>query len=107
MTAGVYDDKELQRLKDFNTDVCFVCLSGNDIRPYSNTKELVNRLLVVTDQMKNSGVKKIYVSEISTRGDFSKVPGLTKEIFDIKRNVSCMNRKIERKKSIQGPFCYI
>ena len=81
MTSADYDYNELQRLKDFNPNVCF---GGNDIRPDSDPKELVNRILVVTDQMKNSGVKKIYVSEISTRGDFSKVPRLTKEAFDIK-----------------------
>ena len=67
--ATDYDDIELQKLMDFNPDVCFVCLGGNDIRPDSDPSDLVKKILIVTDKMKESGVKKIYVSEISTRGN--------------------------------------
>ena len=94
MTATNYDDVELQKLKNFNPDVCFVCLGGNDIRPTSNPNDLVDKILVVTDKLKESGVKRIYVSEISTRGDFRKVPGLDKETFDKKRDA--MNRKLKK-----------
>ena len=44
----------------------------------------MKKILIVTDKMKESGVKKIYVSEISTRGNFKRVPGLDKKTFDIK-----------------------
>ena len=94
MTATDYDDIELQKLTDFNPDVCFVCLGGNDIRPDSDPSDLVKKILIVTDKMKESGVKKIYVSEISTRGNFKRVPGLDKKTFDIKREA--MNRKLKR-----------
>ena len=40
MTATDYDDIELQKLIDFNPDVCFVCLGGNDIRPDSDPSDL-------------------------------------------------------------------
>lgn len=36
MTATDYDGVELQKLKDFNPDVVFVCLGGNDIRTMSD-----------------------------------------------------------------------
>lgn len=94
MTAGNYNGVELQKLKDFNPDVCFVCLGGNDIRPDCNPSEIVQKILVVTDQMKESGVKKVFVAEISTRGDFRKVPGLDKQTFDNKRN--SVNRKLKK-----------
>ena len=60
MTAGNYDDVELQKLKDLNTDVCFVCLGGSDIRPTSDPCKLVDKILIVTDKMKKSGVKTIF-----------------------------------------------
>ena len=100
MTAGNYDGAELQKLKDFNPDVCFVCLGGNDIRPDCHPSEIVQKILVVTDQMKESGVKKVFVAEISTRGDFRKVSGLDKQTFDNKRN--SVNRKL--KKSLKGKY---
>ena len=43
MTATDYDDIELQKLIDFNPDVCFVCLGGNDIRPDSDPSDLVKK----------------------------------------------------------------
>ena len=74
---------ELQKLIDFNPDACFVCLGGNDIRPGSDPSDLVKKILIVTDKMKESGVKKIYVSEISNRGNFKRVPGLDKNVIDV------------------------
>lgn len=49
---------------------------------------------MVTDQLKESGVKRLYVLEISTRGDFRKVPGLDKETFDKKREA--VNRRLKK-----------
>ena len=83
MTATDYDDIELQKLIDLNPDACFVCLGGNDIRPGSDPSDLVKKILIVTDKMKESGVKKIYVSEISNRGNFKRVPGLDKNVIDV------------------------
>ena len=83
MTATDYDDIEWQKLTDFNPDVYFVCLGGNDIRSDSNPSDLVKKILIVTDKMKESGVKKIYVSEISTRGNFKRVPGLDERLLTL------------------------
>ena len=73
----------------------FWCLGGNsintDIKPAEIYAEIVNRV----EYLKSIGVKKVYVSEISERGDFRKTPGLTKETFDEKRLV--INRRLRRK----------
>ena len=50
--------------------------------------------------MNKSGVKKVYVSKIWERGDFSKSEGLTKEVFEDKRK--WVNRRLQQK--LKGDF---
>ena len=50
--------------------------------------------------MNKSGVKKVYVSKISERGEFSKSEGLTNEVFEDKRKV--INRRSQQK--LKGDF---
>lgn len=81
-------------LLQFNPSACFICLGGNDIKEESNPADIVQKILRITDKMKDCGVRKIYISEISERGCFKKSPGLTKESFEIKRNA--INKKLKK-----------
>ena len=79
----------------FQPDVVFWCLGGNSITKFSPPGNIVKEVLEYVEKLKSVGVKKVYVSEISERGNFSKSPGLTKPVFDEKRQV--INRRLRLK----------
>lgn len=53
----------LRDLLQFSPSACFVCLGGNDIKTDSDPADIVQKILHITDKMKECGVRKIYVSE--------------------------------------------
>ena len=87
-----------QQWKDLITyipDVVFWCLGGNSISVDVCPADVVKEILQRVETLKESGVKKVYVSEISQRGCFKKSKGLTKGEFDDKRRV--INRRLQQK----------
>ena len=79
----------------YRSDVVFWCLGGNSIDKDISPGDIYNEILSRVDLLKKSGVKRVYVSEISERRCFKKSPGLTKETFDDKRRV--INRLLQKK----------
>ena len=65
----------------FQPHVVFWCLGANSITKDSSPGEHVKAVLDYVEELTKSGVKKVYVCEISERGDFSKSEGLTKEVL--------------------------
>ncbi|WAR29243.1 hypothetical protein MAR_002811 [Mya arenaria] len=55
---------------------------GNDITTTSTPSEIVQTISEIVDDLYESGVKDVF---IMSRGDFSKCPGLTKQLFDNQR----------------------
>ena len=68
----------------YKTDAVFWCLGGSSIDKDIAPADIIKEILSKVDELKKSGVKKVYVSEISERGCFKKSPGLTKDTFDNK-----------------------
>lgn len=68
-----------------NIDVILINAGGNDISTTSSPKEICRRICEMAESLYRSGVKKVYIAEILTRGDFRKCPGLTKQVFDEQR----------------------
>ena len=79
----------------YKPDAVFWCLGGNSIDKDIAPADIIKEILSKVDELKKSGVRKVYVSEISERGDFRKSPGLTKDTFDNKRRV--INRRLQKK----------
>ena len=75
------------RLKSLRPDVVFINVGGNDLTTTSNPREVYDRILGLVDELKQVGVKVVYVAEILTRGDFRKCPDpkMNKESFDLQR----------------------
>lgn len=70
-------------------------VGGNDITPISSPRDIFNRIQAMVKDLTDMEVKNVYVCEILTRGDFSKCPGLTKEVFDRQRKK--INSLLQRK----------
>ena len=75
------------RLKSLRPDVVFINVGGNDLTTTSNPREVYDRILGLVDELKQVGVKVVYVAEILTRGDFRKCPDpkMNKESCDLQR----------------------
>ncbi|OWF37614.1 hypothetical protein KP79_PYT10423 [Mizuhopecten yessoensis] len=66
-------------------EFAFLHVGGNDISPTSTPREIFERIVELVFTFNNAGMKKVWVAEIITRGNFSKVPGLTKEAYECQR----------------------
>lgn len=97
--GGMRADSVIQRvlceLMDFHPETVFVCLGGNDISVNSSPRQTFEDIVNVVSILSENGHKNVYISEIITRGQFSKPPGLTKEIFDKKGKV--INKQLRKK----------
>ena len=92
--------KQWEELQRYRPEVVFWCLGGNSIDKDISPAVIYHEIIELVDTLKQAGVKKVYVSEISERGNFRKSPGLTKEAFEEKRKI--VNRRLRRK--LQGEF---
>lgn len=70
------------------TDIVFLSIGGNDTSPISNPENIYDHISKLVEDLKDAGVRRVFISEILPRADFSKsVPvGLTKSNFDRDRN---------------------
>lgn len=95
MRADNVNQRVLVELMDFHPETVFVGLGGNDISvnssPRQTSEDIVKKATVFSD----NGAKDVYISEIMTKGQFSKTPGLKKEIFEKKRKV--INKHLRKK----------
>ncbi|KAH3792440.1 hypothetical protein DPMN_145937 [Dreissena polymorpha] len=66
-------------------DIVIVAVGGNDITPTSQPKEIVRRITEIVNDISRNGCEHVYITEILTRGNFSKCPGLQKIVFDRQR----------------------
>ena len=90
--------KQWEELQRYRPEVVFWCLGGNSIDKDISPAVIYHEIIELVDTLKQAGVKKVYVSEISERGNFRKSPGLTKEAFEEKRKI--VNRRLRRKLQI-------
>lgn len=95
-TRKFYD--KLQSMLQYQPDVVFMILGGNDVSCNSSVDSIVGRLKTIVDKLYSSGIRRVFVGTIIERGSFWHSTGLTKEMFDkIRRGI---NRKLRR---ILGP----
>ena len=71
----------LKKVKSFKPGVVYIFLGGNSITKNTKPSELVDLYFSIIKDLRDSGVRKIYVAEIPTHGKF-KTPGLDKKCFD-------------------------
>lgn len=94
MRADNVNQRVLVELMDFHPEIIFVGLGGNDISvnssPRQTSEDIVKKATVFSD----NGAKNVYISEIMTKGQFSKTPGLKKEIFEKKSNQQTLEKEI-------------
>lgn len=95
MRADSVDQRVLRALMEFQPETVFVCLGGNDISMNSSPRQTFDDITKVVNILTNNGAKNVYIGEIMTRGQFSRSPGLTKEIFDKKRKL--INKHLKKK----------
>ena len=75
--------KQWEELQRYRPEVVFWCLGGNSIDKDISPAVIYHEIIELVDTLKQAGVKKVYVSEISERGNFRKSPGLTKEAWEM------------------------
>jgi lysophospholipase L1-like esterase len=88
------DHALFSRLLHQNADVVVLNVGGNDITATSFPIEIVSRIQILVDNLKDSGVKIVYICEILARGEFEE-PGLTKERFE--NQIKYINKKLAKK----------
>lgn len=76
-----------RRILTYKPDCLFLHVGGNDITTTTSPNDVVRKIMDIYCNLKDSGVKSVFVAEVLTRGDFSRSPDkdLTKVIFDKKR----------------------
>ena len=74
----------LKKVKSFKPGAVYIFLGGNSITKNTKPSELADLYFTIIKDLRDSGVRKIYVAEIPTRGKF-KTPGLDKKCFDSQR----------------------
>ena len=69
------------------SDYVFLSIGGNDISPISDPEVIFNNIRDLVEKLEETHVRRVYISEILPRGDFSKSKprGLTKAKFDSDR----------------------
>ncbi|OWF49394.1 hypothetical protein KP79_PYT01078 [Mizuhopecten yessoensis] len=74
----------LQKALEAGADVAFIHVGGNDIEADSRPRAIFNRIVSLVETMHGSGITRVWVAEILTRGLF-RAPGLTKDVFEKQR----------------------
>ena len=87
-------DEKLCQLLEFQPDVVFMNVGGNDIRSTTSIEELVKQIKSLVAYLQSSGVRRVYVASIVERGSFPSFTGLSKSKFNkIRRSV---NKKLQK-----------
>lgn len=95
MRADRVDQRVFCALLEFQPETVFVCIGGNDISMNSSPRQTFENINEIVNILTNNGTKNVYIGEIMTRGQFSRSPGLTKEMFDKKRKL--INKNLKKK----------
>lgn len=77
MMVDRYDEKLLQNMLRWKPDVVVLTLRGNDINLRSNPKEISSKLEELGNLILSTGVKRVFITLITERGQFKKDPLLT------------------------------
>ena len=66
------------------SDFIFLSIGGNDISPISDPEDIYTNICNLVRDLENAGVRRVFISEILPRADFSKSDpkGLTKTKFE-------------------------
>ena len=82
-----YAIARFNQMLDLRPDVAFINVCGNDITSKTEPSEIIDRVVKITSDLREAGTTTIFISEILTRGDFSKSQDtqLDKATFDRKR----------------------
>ena len=72
------------------SDYVFLSIGGNDISCTSNPDHIYDNICELVKDIEDAGVRRVYISEILPRENFSKRPGLTKTKFN--RDRKAINR---------------
>lgn len=84
-----------EQMLRFQPDVVFINLDGNDLSASSSVEAVVNRLKRIFDQLRQSGVRQIFVASIIERGSFWASTGLTRQKFNkIRRSINNKLRQL-------------
>lgn len=91
--------KMKKTLKKARPDYVFLSIGGNDISPISKPDDIFDNICDLVTEFEEAGVRRVFISEILQRGDFSKSqpPGLTKSKFD--RDRKRINKLLSEKYS--------
>ena len=85
MKAGSINQRLKHEMLQFQPEVVFICLGGNDISTTSSPLAIVKNIRRFVNELIAAGVRRVLVSEVLDRGNFDKSPGLTKTVFDAQR----------------------
>ena len=94
MTASNVSERLLIDLKLYTPDIVFLHFGGNDIRENSSCKAVCENIKFIVDELYRAGNKVVFVAEICERGNFTKAPGLTYDIFKKQKNT--VNRSLQK-----------
>ena len=86
MRADNPHQKVLKSCIDFQPDVVFLCIGGNDISAESSPRQIFEHIVNIANTFRSRGTKTAYIGEIMTRRQFCKSRGLTKGISTRKGN---------------------
>ena len=77
------DEEKKMKTAAAKTDFIFLSIGGN-ISPISDPEHIFSNICDLVKEFQGIGVRRVYISEIPPRADFSKSdpPGLTKSKFD-------------------------
>lgn len=92
MKASSVPEDILNDVFNFQPDIVFIQLGGNDISKSKTPSDLVGDLIKLVDNFKSAGVKQVYIGEILERGDFTKSPGVDITFFNSVRKF--VNRRL-------------
>ncbi|KAJ8310416.1 hypothetical protein KUTeg_012281 [Tegillarca granosa] len=87
-------------VQDISDRFATLSFSGNDIQIGRDAQEINDDLETLSSILLNSGVKNVFIGEISLRGNFTKSPGVDFELSKRMRN--SINRKLFR---VYGKRC--
>ena len=94
MTAKNVSECLLKDLALYAPDVVFLHIGGNDIRKDSSCTTVCENIRSLVEIIYKAGAKSVFVAEICERGNFTKAPGLTYEVYVKQKN--SINRSLQK-----------
>lgn len=92
MTTTRKFQETFEQMLNYQPDVVFINLAGNEVNSGTSVELVVHRLNLIIEQLRSSGVQKIFVASIVERGSFWASTGMTRPKFNRIRRA--INRKL-------------